>query len=350
MKLNPLLSLEEYIKSSMHNPFDKKVIFVKLTNDIAALSGDISDEMRVINTECLEQLFVLLASHEDSGITLSQNLPILYYGGHNKKSRNFIDKYNFKLSNMYNTPDEMKKSGSKVEFAKMFKGAPWLPRTVFSKEEAIAGAVGFPVVAKVTSGHSGVGIQKFDTANDLKKSKDEYDLFCEFIDFDREYRTMFINDKCFMVNERIPTIKDNKTIRTKKSDEKVSFTYVYTDMNKIPTQWKENLQNICDEIREKLKLGLWSLDVVVDKNGKAFVMETNSATGLGAAKLVAVYKEIYEDYYQRPLPDWYLEQLNNKYVIPAHLMYYNDCKEEIAKCPWAIDYQQMKNSYKNISK
>ena len=100
---------------------------------------------------------------------------------------------------MYNQPELLSLSGDKIEFAKVFKKFNWLPKTVFSKKEAIEGAVGFPVVAKIKDGHSGIGIQKFDTAKELQDSKETFDLYCQFIDFDREYRVAFCKEKIFLI-------------------------------------------------------------------------------------------------------------------------------------------------------
>lgn len=357
MKLKQLHTLEEYINFRMYNEFDKKVIFLKLSNDLAAIDGSTEGRENNINTACLEKLYITYATIEDvknNNIIIPRNMPVLYYGGNVEESLEFIDKFNINPKNMYNLPKYMKMSGSKVEFAKLFKDSDWLPKTTFNRSEAINGAVGFPVIAKIDKGHSGLGIKKFDTKKELEKEKEtfilrdkevEFSLYSQFIDFEREYRCFFIKDKCFTINERVPTIKENKSIRTKKVDEKVKFIYVYQDMNKIPKEFYDEIYRISNEIREKIKLDIWSLDIVVDKKGKMWVLETNSATGLGSVKMCDVYMQIYEDFYKRQLPDWYKEELWKNFISQGHLIYWPEYKEEIMSTLWPIDYEAIELKY-----
>jgi len=348
MKIKGFKTLDEFIKFNFYNNFSKKVIFLKLSPDIAKLSGTISDTQKEINSKCLDELFITYSVKEDPSnreLIIPQNIPVFYYGGHGENARNYIKQLNINTKNMYNLPDEMKKSGDKVTFSKLFIDKEWLPKTVFSKENAIK-ELKFPVIAKVADGHSGIGIENFKSITKLRKSNKKYDLYSDFIDFDREFRIMFIKDKYFMVNERIPKIDDNKTIRNKKPEESVSFMYVFTDLNKIPKEWLNQIENIGKEIREKVKLDIWSLDVVMDKQRKLWVLEINSATGLGSAKMVAVYEEIYKDFYKKELPTWYKEKLLKEYVSQSHIDYYSNHEKEIEKCPWAIDYKTLKQNYK----
>lgn len=342
-KLKRLHSMEDYIRYHLYNQYDKKVIFITISNDIRKLSGTDDPVAHKLNIACLDELFVhySIKDNFDKTIIIPQNVPVLYYGGHQSDAREFIDKLNIQPRNMYNTPDEMEKSGDKVTFGKLYEGVDWMPKTVYTKDDALSGAVGFPVIAKVKDGHSGIGIEKFDTKEELAKSKKEYDLYSQFIDFKQEFRCMMIKERCFMVNERIPFEASNKTIRTKKADEQVEFMYVYTDIDKIPKEFNDEIQRISLEIRKKIKLGFWSLDVVMDENGKLWVLEINSATGLGAAKLVEGYIQIFEDYYGTELPQGFKEGMWHKYVVPAHKLYYPKNKAEIDKALWPLNYKEI---------
>ncbi|MCK9574547.1 MAG: hypothetical protein WC979_01435 [Candidatus Pacearchaeota archaeon] len=357
IQLGKLKTLEEFITLGLSDQFDKKIIFIRQGADLAALSGDTSEREAAINKAAIDQLYISYYTATDvkrDDIIIPRNLPVIYYGGNSKESLQFINKFNVNPKRMYNLPEPMLKSGDKVQFSKIFANCDWLPKTVFKREEAIEGAVGFPVIAKIAKGHSGLGIKKIDTAADLKKEPEtfelrgeekSFDLYSQFIDFDREYRCVFLNDKCFIINERVPTIKEDQSIRTKKVDEKVKFIYAYQDMNKIPDDFMNEIYRISGEVRKEIELGLWSLDVVVDKQGKIWVLETNSATGLGSVKLCEVYMEVYKDFYRRELPDSFKEELWRKYMSQGHSIYWPEYKEEILSSKWPMDYEGILAKY-----
>jgi hypothetical protein len=280
-------------------------------------------------------------------VIVPKDVPILYYAGktdqNESMSGEFLRNKNVNFDNLYNKPDDRAISASKLQFAKAFEGYSWLPKTVYTKKDAIDGAVGFPVIAKIQDGHSGLGIKKFDTAKDLQNSKEKFDIYCQFIDFSREYRILFVKDTIVMINERVPSLEDDKSIRTKDTDEKIRFVYVYQDLNKVSPAFIKSALKIAKQTREKTNLDVWSLDIVVDKNDKLWVMETSSMTGLGSVKMCELYKAIYEDFYKKSLPDTFLEKIYLEYVVPGHQNYWPKRRAEILKSPWAMDYEIITN-------
>lgn len=364
--LKGFLSFDEFINEALKedklfeaSEYDKKVGFIKLSRDIAHLDGGTEGRQHLLNTACLSKLFIHYGIKEDfnKNLKVSNEIPYIYYGGFSEKSRDFLKKNKINYKNLYNKPDDTEKSGSKIEFAKIFKDKSWLPKTVFKREDAINGDVGFPVICKISNGHSGLGIKKIDTKKELENEpktfeldgeKREYDIYCQFIDFDKEYRCMFVKDKCFIVNERVTTIKNEKSIRTKKVDEKIDFIYVEQDFKKIPETFINKVTEIAKEIRKEIPLEIWALDVVVDKNGDFYVMETSSATGLGAAKMCLAYIAIYEDYYKKDLPQWYKDDLMKNFISQSYLLYWSKYKKEIESSPWRLDYEKIAKEYKEV--
>jgi hypothetical protein len=339
---------EQFIfEKNLHDQFGKKVAWVMMSNDIIRTSGEVNAREKKYNILAKENLYHNFSTSDDydkDNVVVPPNMPVLYYGGHSDEaSMAFIKNKKIVPNHLYNKPEMKIISGDKTKFSQTFANFNWLPKTVFTKEEAIKGAVGFPVIAKIKDGHSGLGIQKFDNAKELENSKENFDLFCQFIDFKREYRIMFCHDKIFLVNERVPTIEDDSSIRTKKAKDKISFTYVYQDRNRIDPKFLEQVMSICKDIRSKLPLDLWALDLVVDKNGKCWIMETSSATGLGSVKMTEVYKAIYEDFYGEKLPDEFLKEIYLKYVVPGHQNYYPKYKKEIESSQWPMDYEIITN-------
>ena len=345
--MKKLKSFEQFISEShvesVIEHYAKNVAWILQISDITSTAGNrINDKERAYNEDARETLFNYYSTKEqfdNDKVVVPLGMPILYYGGgSDEESEMFLKNKAVDKRYLYNQRNLLLLSGDKTKFAELFGKFDWLPKTVFSKEEALKGAVGFPVIAKVKSGHSGVGIEKFDTAKDLEKSKKEFDLFCQFIDFDREYRVGFCRDQIFFMNERVPREEDNLSIRTKKADDHISFAYVYQDLNKVDAKFIQDVKSICDDIKTELDLDLWSLDVVLDKDGKAWVMETSSATGLGSTKMTEVYRAIYEDFYQEELPNAFLNEIYKRFVVKGHQNYWPKLKKEILSSPWAMDY------------
>jgi len=340
--------------------FDKKVGFIKLSHDMSALDGGTTGRQLWMNQAALNKLYLTYSTLEDldKDIKVPTDIPMLNYGGHSKQeTKDFIKKHKIPTENLYNKGEFTKLSGSKVEFAKIFKGKDWLPKTVFNRDEAINGQVGFPVIAKIEDGHSGLGIKKFDTKEDLEKEPktftlrgDErtFDLYSQFINFDREYRCIFIDGKCVIVNERVDNIKEDKSIRTKKLNQKLKFIYVEQDFDKIPKEWLEKVNKIAKEISKEIPLEAWSLDIIVDKEGKIWVCEINSATGLGSGKLCKYYMTIYENFYKKQLPQEFKDELFTNFISQGYIQFWPEKKKEIESSPWAIDYAKIAKDYPEI--
>ena len=340
----PIKLFEEFLyEENLKNKYAKKVAWIMKSHDIHATSGDVNGREKKYNIAAKGNLFLNYATKEDfedDKVVVPNNVPILNYGGAvDPEAIGFLKNKGINNDNLYNKRELLPLSGDKVKFAKAASKFDWLPKTCFSKEDAVNGDVGFPVIAKIKDGHSGLGIQKFDTAEELEASKDKFDIFCQFIDFAREYRVMFCRDKIFIINERVPRIEDDRSIKTKTADEKISFTYVYQDQNKVDPKFIENVLSICKDVKTFLDLDLWALDIVVDKKGKMWIMETSSATGLGSVKMCEVYKAMYEDFYGEPLSDEFLEDIYLKYVVPGHQNYYPKFKKEIDSSQWPMDYK-----------
>ena len=360
--MQSLYNFDEFICESISREYEallKKVIFVKKSLGGKRTVPNESDRDVALNKNCMEELFVQYSTEEDKDKDLQfpDGMPVLYSGGTDNESKKFLKKFKVKEENMYNTPDKMKISCSKTDFSKMFETYPWQPKTVFTLDQALNGSLKFPVIAKIDNGHSGLGIKVFKTADELREFKQPFDvegeqrsfeLYSECIDIDREFRTIFLKDKCIIINERIACIKTNKTVKTKGIGKRVDFVYIVSDMNKIPRKFKNDLNKISKDIRKQVDLDFWAIDVALDKQGKMYVLEINSAPGLGCEKLAEVYEAIYEDYYKTKLPATFKEELNKKFISQSRKEVYKNYKKEIAKSPWAIDYAAINKEYKYI--
>jgi glutathione synthase/RimK-type ligase-like ATP-grasp enzyme len=300
MKISKRLPLiDEFLSESKK---DTRIQFIKVD---PVKSGTDNEKMKKLTEDARDRFFeVFLQDDYGDILTLTEKMdlsrPMLVYAGaKSKDTEKFVMEVFDKNPKMiYNIPKEMKRCGSKVEFHKIFDKSIYVPKTVFKIEET--GSLKWPIIAKPAEGHSGIGIEKFERVEDLKSSKNKFDLYSEFVDFDREYRVLCVKDNPIILYERQLIEEDDKSIETKKADEKVSFVYIDQDMDKTP--FKKDLEKIIKEFRTEIPLDVYSLDFFLDKKNNLIVIEANSCSGLGANSLVHVYEAMYEDFYGTSMP------------------------------------------------
>ena len=315
-----------------------KVNFLLAGEKIEGLTG--KNNKRIygkINDVCLEKLYNSFYAKGDYKKVLEVNseLPLIYYGGNSKEGLDFIKKYNISEDVMYNSPKAMKVSGNKSDFYKMFEDSDFIPKAVYKKEDAKD--LEFPVIAKPDDGHSGLGIEIFDTYEDLVKSKGKFENYSEAKDLDREFRVLLMNDDPVLVHERV-SLNENE-IKDKEADEQTEFTYVDQDMSKV--DFMDKVNDISRKVREKLKLGLWSIDLMIDKSGDCWVAEINSASGMAADKMARVYVKVYEDFYGEKLPKELKNHLNEEYIKPIYKINLKENAEQIKRSKCCVNYQDI---------
>ena len=274
--------------------FDK-VQWLKL---IPAKSSVESPKLKELIKTGLENFYDVSHIDDDKNIKIDNSRPVLVY---TSKSDDVLNKYKTPASVLYNKSDETTKSGNKDQWHKLLGDSPYLPKTTLDRNKI--SELEFPIIAKPAEGHSGVGIHKFDTLEEAEKElKTNKDLvvFSEMIkDIDTEYRFVFVKDKLFLVHERVPIIEDNKTISTKKPDESLGFLYIEQDMDKEDYDVKE----MVDWFRKKIKMDFFALDIMLDKAGKYWIIESNSGIGMGGNTMARAYEAICKDYYSKDLPE-----------------------------------------------
>ena len=334
-KVKDILGLNEAAK---HEDYLNKVNFLLAGEKLEGLTG--KNNKRIygeINDVCLEKLYNSFYAKGDYGKVLEVNsdLPLIYYGGNSKEGLDFIKRYNISENVMYNSPKAMKVSGNKSKFYKMFEDTDFIPKAVYKKEDAKD--LQFPVIAKPDDGHSGLGIEIFDTYEDLEKSKGKFENYSEAKDLDKEFRVLLMNEEPVLVHERV-SLNENE-IKDKDADEQTEFTYVDQDMNKL--DFMNEVNNICKTIREKLKLGLWSIDLMIDKSGNCWVAEINSASGMAADKMARVYVKVYEDFYGKELPQEFKTYLNEEYIQPIYKINLKENAAQIKKSKCCVNYQNI---------
>ena len=333
-----LKTFEQFIVEKSNKDYLKKVNFILAGEKIEGLTG--KNNKRIygkINDICLDELFNTFYAKGDYGkdLNVDPKLPLIYYGGNSKEGLNFLEKYKISEDVMYNLPEPMKVSGNKSDFYKMFKDCDFIPKAVYKREDAKD--LQFPVIAKPDDGHSGVGIEIFDNYEDLEKSKGEFENYSEAKDLDREFRVLLMKENPVLVHERV-SVGENE-IKDKDSNEQTEFTYVDQDVSKL--DFMDKVDEICKTVREKLKLGLWSIDLMVDKSGDCWVAEINTASGMAADKMARVYIAIYEDFYGEQLPQEFKTHLNEEYIKPIYKINLKENAAQIKKSKCCVNYQNI---------
>lgn len=193
----------------------------------------------------------------------------------------------FRKRLLFNHPEQSQLVSNKVSFHRLFEDSRSVPRTVFSVKDCEK--LKFPIIAKPADGHSGMGIMKFEKLKDLRDSSESFDLFSEMIPIQKEYRAFCFRGKILDLNQRIRK-KGSKDFM-KKPGTQTSFFYESLD----PLEYThiDKLTSIVTECREKVSLDFYSIDFAETEDGKLFIIEMNSRTGMGGDKCVDLYREIH---------------------------------------------------------
>lgn len=287
-----------------------KVCFIK--NHLDKPDPGVKSNYGEIVTKCLEKTYQYLYHKVgmnliEEGKQSIQKDAIVYNGSTNSKE--YLDSLHLTIP-YYNKNSEIDKSSSKVLFHKLLGDSQYLPKTVFDKEWAKT--LKFPIVAKPNEGHSGVGIEVFDTKEDFEKSNNEFDLFSEKIDIDTEWRIVMFRDEVICVIERIGI--DDISISSKKAGEELKFLYIQSDMN--PFEEVKNFNELVKEIREHVKLDIWCVDLAVTGkvgnklNNQSYILEINSSMGFAIPFVGPLYKSIYKASFGHDVPS-YIERIIN---------------------------------------
>ena len=239
----------------------------------------------------------LVQVHENNmnDIDINPDYPVLTY--HSDTVNKLIKAGKIKKENVYNHPDHISKSGSKEEFHKLVGEDENIPKTVYSKNDALE-QLEFPIIAKPAEGHSGKGIQIINKP-DLMEDVDEkiFDTFSEYIDKEEEHRFINFKGKPIFWMERTPLNEKAKTGKGSAKSE-MEFGYAKRSLSDLPKDYRKVLERFC-KIYEDLPY--MCFDVMKGKNGKVYIIESNAQPGVPFDSTVEAYKHIYEDFYKKPL-------------------------------------------------
>lgn len=251
-----------------------------------------------------DKFFVQVHENNMDDIDINPDYPVLTY--HTDTVNKLIKAGKIKKENVYNHPDHISKSGSKEEFHKLVGEDENIPKTVYSKNDALEN-LEFPIIAKPSKGHSGKGIQIIEKP-DLMEDVDEkiFDTFSEYIDKAEEHRFINFKGKPIFWMERTPLNEKAKSGKGSAKEE-MEFGYAKRDVKDLPKDYRKVLEKFC-KIYEDLPY--MCFDIMKGKNGKVYVIESNAQPGVPFDSTIEAYKHIYEDFYKKPLDKDSLTKLN----------------------------------------
>lgn len=318
------------------NNFSRKVIYVAIDQ----VKENENPVFKALTSKFHDEVWRSVSSKKDIGIaeTFDASEPVLYYCGNNDHALKFLEKSRIMKENLYNKPPEMLIAGDKRKFHELFKQHKFMPKTVFTKDEALTN-LNFPIIAKPVDGHSGIGIEKFENPDNLRESKDKFDMYSEYIQHKQEFRISLLKNSIIIIDERIPKIGEKSTVEKKDKDDELKFVYVKQDLQKVT--WMNEALYVSKIVHNMLPLDVWSLDVVVTDDNALFVLEANSASGLGAIKSATYYMHIYEDFYNEILPLWYVRKLQDDYIKPFMREVWKQNPDEVKRSQWRDDYEHL---------
>lgn len=295
---------------------DKKITLVKNKND------EYSKLLPFVDIFNLYDFFKdknpsILELMDFDDIIKTPNVSINYSGFSSQEDSLKNDYFNYILSRQKNLKQILNKhcydfiSGDKWLFYNFFKDKKWMIKTIsiddLSSIDDIPNLLKFPIICKKTKGHSGKGILKIDTIKELKDMypitkdpfydligiKKDFDIIYECKEIKKEFRVFLFRNKIIEIDERIK--EDGSTgIGGKSKDDVTQFEYVEQDKNNILDKLPL-INDIRNDILEKIKFDFWALDILVDNHNKLFVIEVNSNIGMGIEKIKKIIGIDYDE-------------------------------------------------------
>ena len=197
---------------------------------------------------------------------------------------------------IYNPKEKKQEIASKVKWHETHKDSEFVPKTVSDAKDL--DKLEFPIIAKPDNRFSGMGIVKIDSLEDAKDMDlSDFEVFSEKIDIDEEHRIMMWRGEPVMWVQRVHGNKETKEM-TKKKEDKLFFKYVLKDLSKMPKEWNEPFQEM-NKAHEGLDI--YSIDLMVDTDGKPWVVEMSSEFAPLYGVMAFFYKKVYQDYYGKKL-------------------------------------------------
>jgi glutathione synthase/RimK-type ligase-like ATP-grasp enzyme len=170
----------------------------------------------------------------------------------------------------------------KVKFHKGMETCKYVPKTVYDLKSIKQ--LTPPIIAKPVEGRRGIGIEIFDTHDDVKKTTEKF-LWSEAKDIKKEFRSLVMGNKIIYIADRV---MHSKGIKQKKPGDELEFVYIDQDVETFPHL--EALIEIKQEINKHVNLDFYSMDFMIDKSGDVWLIELNNSPNILPTMFYEMYK------------------------------------------------------------
>jgi glutathione synthase/RimK-type ligase-like ATP-grasp enzyme len=280
---------QDFIKENYSEPeeFRRFYMLVKLPFPLDS-ENELGRIIGTVRNELFDQ--VKLEKTNVDQIALKADIPVINFTEDGDLVIKLLNNGGLQNSSLYNHPSKSALVSDKGIFHKTFADCSFVPNTVFTLKDAFE--LKFPVIAKPAQGKSAEGIKKFNTPEELQKSQDEFDVFSEMIDILKEFRCFCFRDHVIELDERIK-IGDEDFLK----DTSTTTNFFYKKIDLSDYDHNEKLQELLKSCRSLVDLDFFSVDFAQAPDGSLHLIEMNSRTGMGADKMVELYKLVHDDFY-----------------------------------------------------
>ena len=195
-------------------------------------------------------------------------------------NQNIINESNKIKNAFYNSMHFTRMNGQMSKFI----GESFIPKTI--KNRNGVKKLKFPIVATKKDG----GETIYETYNKFKRSENNYSSFQEKIIPKTTYEALFFKNKPIHLIE-----KNNDS----------------SNEIKLSKDIKKKLSKISNKIQEKYKFDASYIRVNENTLGSLFLEDFGKCNSLTESQANNLYIEIYEDYYDHKLPDWFKNKLRS---------------------------------------
>lgn len=285
------LTLEQFIlEKQNHSDLHKIYAVVDTSNGHEWAKEEGAKAFIVINQDNIDEIS-----------SLDPLMPILNY------SIKLIEKLKKKgIKNyIYNDVATIQVSSSKKKFHEKLGNHDNIPTTVYSEKDI--SKVGFPLIAKPKKGHSGVGIQIFKSEKEFNEAdQSQFDVYSQYIDKKSEHRIINFNGKPFVWMERKP-LNDKAKTGDGDSKGKMEFKYIKRDPKDLPENFAKVNSKFCKTFNQ---IPLICFDVMEDQDGKVYIIESNTMTGMPFDISLELYRLMFKDAYGTDMNPESVQELN----------------------------------------
>lgn len=277
-------------------------------------SGVVHDHMGQTDSEnAQEHLFQVVSEVDEYRKYFEeQRGPVIIYSKWGKKEEAFVKAVkSFNQYGIYNDYSECKMGRVGTLQKMMADNFKYCPKTVFSFDDAQKG-LNLPVIAKAANSYDSKGVEKIEKWTDAE-DRDEFDLFQEAINVEKEYRVIvFIGKRTrstgvLMVLEKTPKNKKAKNLRVEealskeelKTSDNTKWRWTQANRDTFSSDFYKAIGEICSYLHTiNPGMNFTGLDIA-ESDGKYYYIEHNMLPANLAGQSVMLYKAIYEDWYEK---------------------------------------------------